>query len=378
MKVDKNIELHGNSLRVIFYVNKVKCRENLHLSPTQENIKKAKLIRDDINSDIRRKKFCYADYFPESPRRKLFELKAKSFTLKTMFEEHIEFYQKSNYAENTKRDYIRYIQNELIPAFGKIAITELTPSNIKDWILSRKQSSKYVSNLLIPFAALLDDAKNEGIIAQNPINQLSLKRLFKCFEDDSDYEVEPFTKQERRQILGYAEGQLRNLIQFGFYSGLRVGEIIALQWSDFNQDKKMLQINNTLIKGTLHKPKTVSSVREIKLLAQAFDALLDQKELTHNSKFIFHNPNTGRNWYSTDGLRKHWVKLFDQLKIKYRNPYQMRHTFASMLVSRGENTFKVAKYLGHKDTEMVTKIYGKYVPEDESNENIFTANYDNE
>lgn len=65
-------------------------------------------------------------------------------------------------------------------------------------------------------------------------------------------------------------------------------------------------------------------------------------------------------------------------EIKYRNPYQIRHTFASMLVSQGENTFKIAKYLGHKDTEMVTKIYGKYVPEDESNENIFTANYDNE
>lgn len=159
---------------------------------------------------------------------------------------------------------------------------------------------------------------------------------------------------------------------------MRVGEIIALQWEDFNPEKKTIQVNYTLIKGKLHKPKTISSVREIKLLIQAFDALLEQKELTHNSKFIFHNPNTDKNWYSTDGLRKHWVKLFDQLNIKYRNPYQMRHTFASMLVSRGENTYKVSKYLGHKDTEMVIKIYGKYVPQDESNENNFIANYDDE
>jgi integrase len=90
------------------------------------------------------------------------------------------------------------------------------------------------------------------------------------------------------------------------------------------------------------------------------------------------NPNTGKSWHSTDGFRKHWVKIFEELNIKYRNPYQMRHTFASMLVSKGENTYKVAKYLGHKDTEMVVKIYGKYLPEDESKENIFTSNYNDE
>jgi integrase len=66
------------------------------------------------------------------------------------------------------------------------------------------------------------------------------------------------------------------------------------------------------------------------------------------------------------------------VKVKYRNPYQMRHTFASMMLSRGENPLKVAKYLGHKDTEMVTKIYGKYIPINESEENCFIGNYDNE
>lgn len=375
MKIDKNIELHGNSLRIVFYFNKVKCSENLHLPYTGENIKKAKLIRDDIKSDIRRNKFHYADYFPNSSRQTLFEIKPKSFPLQTLFEEQIEFYRKSNYAENTKRDYIRYIQNELIPAFGHILITELNPSIIKDWILTRKQSSKYVSNLLIPFTALLDDAKNDGIIKENPINQLSLKRLFKCFEDDSDYEIEPFTKSERRLILGYADTELRNLIQFGFYSGLRVGEIIALQWDEFSSDKKMIKVNHTLVRGKLHKPKTASSIREIILLGQAYNAIIEQRKLAKHSKFIFNNPNTGKNWHSTDGFRKHWVKLFDQLDIKYRNPYQMRHTFASMLISKGENIHKVAKYLGHKNIKMVIGIYGKFIPEDNNN-GLFINNYD--
>ena len=49
-----------------------------------------------------------------------------------------------------------------------------------------------------------------------------------------------------------------------------------------------------------------------------------------------------------------------------------------ILLSNGENALKVAKYLGHKDTEMVTKIYGKYIPQNESDVNCFKGAYDNE
>ena len=376
MKIDKNIELHGNYLRLVFYYKKVKCSEGLLLENTSENLKQMQQLRDDIQMDIRRNRFKYSEYFPNSPRVKIFEVQPKSYDLKTLFEQQLDFYIRSKYAENTLRDYTRYIRDELIPEFGKILITELTPSRIKDWILTRKQTSKYVRNLLIPFKAVLDEAKNDEIIKESPLDKLSLNRLFKCFDDDSDYVVEPFNLQERRQILGYADGQIKNFIQFGLYSGLRIGEILALQWSNFNPDKKTMQVNHTMVNGSLHTPKTKSSIREVKLLPQAFDAIIEQKKFTHESDFIFNNPNTGSRWRGTDAFRKHWVRLFAQINVKYRNPYQMRHTFASMLVSKGENTYKVAKYLGHKDTEMVIKVYGKYIPLNEAEDNFFSGNYE--
>ena len=181
LHIDKNIELHGNSLRLVFYFKAVKCSDNLRLENRAENLKIARTLRDDIRMDIRRKRFKYSDYFPDSPRVRIFEVKPKSYDMKSLFEQQVEFYIKSNYAENTLRDYIRYIQNELIPTFGRTLITELTPTHIKEWILTRTQSAKYVRNLLIPFAAVLEDAKNDGIIKENPLEQLSLKRLFKCF-----------------------------------------------------------------------------------------------------------------------------------------------------------------------------------------------------
>ena len=70
---------------------------------------------------------------------------------------------------------------------------------------------------------------------------------------------------------------------------------------------------------------------------KAFEAITNQKDYKSKDGFVFHNPNTHKYWIETDAFRKHWVKLFANLTIKYRNPYQMRHTFASMLISNGEN-----------------------------------------
>mgnify|MGYP002133600798 FL=1 len=359
----------------------VKCNESLDLEYTTQNLKMAIQKRADVLSDIRREKFNYLEHFPNSKKAKLFNIKPKSYLIKDLLEQQADFYGKSKkYAENTVEDYVRYINNELTPAFGKYQVHELTPLIIKDWIIHSTQNSKYVRNLIIPLRATLDDAKNMGIITENPLDKLSLRRLFQCFDDHSDYEVEPFHTKEKRLILNcnYSE-QVLNLIKFGFYSGLRIGEILALQWSHFNIETRKVNVEFTLVNGKLHKPKTKNSLRELVLLDQAYQAIIDQMKFTkHHSKFIFNNPNTEDMWLSTDAFRKHWVKLLEMVKVKYRNPYQMRHTFASMMLSRGENPLKVAKYLGHKDTEMVTKIYGKYIPINESEENCFIGNYDNE
>ena len=50
--------------------------------------------------------------------------------------------------------------------------------------------------------------------------------------------------------------------------------------------------------------------------------------------------------------------------MRYRNPYQVRHTFASTLLTNGANPWYVAQQLGHVDVEMVFKIYGKFIPQD--------------
>jgi len=80
---------------------------------------------------------------------------------------------------------------------------------------------------------------------------------------------------------------------------------------------------------------------------------------------IWLNPSTREPWTTDAQLRKTlWQPLCKRAGIKYRNPYQVRHTYASVLLTAGHNPWYVAAQLGHEDVEMVFRTYGKFIRED--------------
>jgi integrase len=77
------------------------------------------------------------------------------------------------------------------------------------------------------------------------------------------------------------------------------------------------------------------------------------------------NSRTGQPWTNDAQLRKTlWMPLCERAGVRYRNPYQSRHTFASALLTAGHNPLYVGLQLGHIDVQMVFKIYGKFIPQD--------------
>jgi integrase len=82
------------------------------------------------------------------------------------------------------------------------------------------------------------------------------------------------------------------------------------------------------------------------------------------NKKIFHHPHLNKPWQTNAQIRRiYWTQALKRAGVRYRNPYQTRHTYASMLLSSGENMLWVAKQMGHCDTEMIIKIYGKWIPD---------------
>lgn len=374
MKIDKNIELHGNYLRLTFMYKKAKCNECLYLQNDKKGIKRAKEIRDDVLSDIRRGIFKYESYFPNSNKVKVFDVKPKSSLLTHLLtEQKDKIIKNSNFAVSTKKDYVRFIDNLLIPTFGKYEVTNFNKKLLISWIEQTELTAKAIRTALSPLRNTLIDAMNSEIIDVNPFEQIDMRRLLSTKRKETGYKIKPFNEDEKNRILKSATGEFRNLIQFGFYSGLRSGEMLALKWENVDLGNKKIHVKYTMLDGELQPTKTKESDRTIYLLDKALEALEEQKKYITEDGFVFHNPNTGEYWPKTDSVRKQWISLLKNADITYRNFYQGRHTFASMLITNNENIHKIAKYLGHKDTTMVTKIYGKYIEEGESHG--FNQNY---
>lgn len=103
-------------------------------------------------------------------------------------------------------------------------------------------------------------------------------------------------------------------------------------------------------------------IRIGKLTPLALDALLNQFNFTGaNNDTVFHNPNTDKPWYKPDSFRRHWGKILAKADIKYRNPHQMRHTFISHMLSIGNRPEVLYKIVGHLNTEMIYRVYGKFI-----------------
>ncbi|MCE0558700.1 tyrosine-type recombinase/integrase [Motilimonas sp. E26] len=100
-------------------------------------------------------------------------------------------------------------------------------------------------------------------------------------------------------------------------------------------------------------------------MPEAIAALTSQQAITEaKSEFVFEEPKQGKPLTSAEQIRKNiWVQVLERSNVRYRPPYQARHTFATMLISRGANLWWVADQMGHNGPEMLFRHYGNYIKE---------------
>ena len=167
--------------------------------------------------------------------------------------------------------------------------------------------------------------------------------------------------------IGALTGQAANLVQFALWTGLRTSELVALDWSDVDWIRGEVMITKALTqaaKGVAEMPKTAAGRRAVKLLGPALAALKAQKDHTFLAgNEVFQNPRTLERWAGDGPIRKTmWAHAVKKAGVRYRRPYQTRHTYASMMLSAGEHPMWVAQQMGHSDWTMIARVYGRWMP----------------
>ena len=143
---------------------------------------------------------------------------------------------------------------------------------------------------------------------------------------------------------------------------MRTSEIDGLQWENIDLQRREIHIREALVNGVLGGTKTYGSDRTIQMSDRVYQAFLQQKSLNNGkSSFVFCNRDGGPLDYRLVSKRV-WHPLLRFLGLKPRRAYQTRHTAATLWLSAGENPEWIARQLGHSTTEMLFRVYSRYIP----------------
>jgi integrase len=353
-----------STIEIDFYYAGTRCRERVRLEPTPANLKRAANHRAGVLDAIARGTFDYATTFPDSKKAAKFTRKAALGTVGQYLESWVDS-KAPTIKTSTAEGYRKAISGRLVPSLGAIGLAALKRQEVRAMCEAMAVSNKRIANVLSVLRTALDDAVGDQLIDENPIAHWTYARNEAPKEED---DVDPFTAAEQDMILKAADGQGRNFIQFALWTGLRTSELVGLRWDDIDWQRGEIRVRRATTqaaKGTAEKPKTVSSKRAVKLLAKARQALEAQKShtLLLNGQ-IFMNPRTGEPWTGDQPIRKTmWEPALKRAKVRYRIPYQTRHTYASMMLSAGEHPMWVANQMGHADWGMIRTRYGRWMPD---------------
>lgn len=363
------------TLFIDFRFKGIRCREQTALTSNAENRKKCKELIKMMEAKMMLGEFKYEEFFPGSPNiakiQSAINAEANSFITKgDIFPVFSEFSEtwflesevqwRSSHTKNVRG----IIDSSLKPAFGSKPIDQITKAEILQFraMLARKpgrncngpMTPKTVNSHMGILRMIMTEASDRYNF-QNPYRNIKPLKLKKTH-------IEPFSLVEVNKIINTVRADYKNYYTVRFFTGMRTGEVDGLKWEYVDFDKRQILVRETVVNGKPEYTKTDGSQREIPMLSPVFDALKDQYENTaHLSEYVFcnasyqpldHNNVTKRVWYP---LLKH-------LGYKKRRPYQTRHTAATLFLASGENPEWVARVLGHSSTEMLFRVYSRYIP----------------
>jgi integrase len=264
---------------------------------------------------------------------------------------------------SNRRTVADILNGHLLPAFGDRDVGHITKSDILTFrstlakVPGRKAetlSAKRINAILAPLRQILNEAADRFDFTTPYRNIKPLKQVRP--------DVEPFTLDEVQTILRTVREDYRHYFTVRFFTGMRTGEIDGLKWQYVDFERRQILIRETIVGGEEDTTKTEGSQREIHMSQRVFDALQEQARATRKlSKYVFCT-REGQALDHNNVTKRVWYPLLRYLGLKERRPYQTRHTAATLWLASGENPLWIARQLGHSSTEMLFKVYGRFVP----------------
>lgn len=298
-------------------------------------------------------------------------------TYKNWLEEWLNNFIKISNKQRTFERYKNIIYLHILPHLGDYNIEDLSPIILQKFISNLSQngnkrtnkglSSNYINGIVSIIQSSLKKAHILGLVTDYNADKIKRPKLVEkqivCFTLCEQKKIEKHIAESNRQKL---KGVILCL-----YTGLRIGELLALTWNDIDFAKNTLSVTKSCHDGYINSkhcviidtPKTQNSTRQIPLSKPLINLLKQLRKNTQSKYIISHNnkPILVRSYQRTFEL------LLKKLNIQHKGFHALRHTFATRALECGMDVKSLSEILGHKNTTITLNRYAHSLWEHKAN-----------
>lgn len=253
--------------------------------------------------------------------------------------------------------YRETIEGKILPFWGSKRLADFSHAGFdtfKAGLLEQKLAPRTVNIALMRLRQLLRMAHQRGYLAEDRSPWVIKVR-------DSRAEIFPLSFEEKHQFIEALPPRWQPYFLVAFGTGLRPSEQIALKQEAIDWDRNKILVREGWRQGQRTRLKTRGSAREVDMLPPVRKALEAQRVVAGGSDLMFPNIR-GRHINIANLRRRVWNATLTKAKLRPRDLYNTRHTFATHALAAGEDPGWVAKMLGHTTLHMLVTRYYQYVP----------------
>jgi integrase len=286
----------------------------------------------------------------------------------------LEDFAKANLASRTYHNYKLQIREHIVPALGKMKLSKLDTPNIQALYTAKVQAGLKPASVRYIHAVLhcaLEKAVELRLVPRNPAASARPPKV-------RQEEITPLDREQAQVILEAAKGdRFECLYVLSLMCGLRMGESLGLRWSDVDLEEGSLRIHRQLERireggGLVFSEPKNASRRTIDLPQRALEVLK-----RHRKRQLEQQLSSGAKWQDNDlvftttigtavdaqnVVNRHFKPLLRRAGLPDIRWHDLRHTSATLLLSRGTHPKYVQQLLGHASIQLTLDRYSHWMP----------------